>query len=897
MPQSSRIFLKNRALGYVSNHVPCITRYIPLRQENIIVTCVGKAFHSYSANHLSLLTVSDQTEESISCLVAQNKRIFTATGSVIQSWKRSSVIFRTYKGHISRIHLLLPLGPYIVSVDETNILKVWTISTQEVFLDLTFDLPTFRITAIVHPHTYVNKILLGSEQGRMQLWNLKTSKLVHTFDGWNSAITVLEQSTALDVVGVGLADGRIILHNLKYDKTIVHFSQDWGPVTDLSFRTDGPPIMVSGTLVGHVVIWDLEERRVASQILDAHDGLVSSVICLSGEPIMVTSSPDNSVKMWIFDQPDKGGRLLRKREGHEAQPSQVRFYPANENHILCSGGRTMRVFNVINESMNYSMGRASYNRKATKKKVPFSENLLMPKIVEFSLSTSRAKEWDNIGATHVGIPLVTTWSYEKRRLGEHKLLPSRWTNANRTTLNVHATSVHVTNCGNFIVIGYSSGHVDRFNIQSGLHRCTYGDPVAHKGQIRGVTVDPLNQFVITGCNEGLMKFWEFVPKKGTTRATRFIKIALGEPISFFRNHEESSLIVVILDDFSFVLVDIETKKVVRTFVGHTAQITDVTFSPDARWVITASVDTTIRTWDIPTCSLIDVFKVDSPCISLSMSPSGQYLATTHVGYIGIFLWSNKTLFSHVSLKPIKESDELPLLSLPHSTGVETAIELDNDEDVEEDEMETDNDMKSAEQIESLITLSGLSTSRWANLLDIDTIKARNKPKEPVTPQAAPFFLPTIPGLELKFDLNRDPTEEERLKTISLDALSSCTTFAQLLAESVKSNDYNLILMKLKSMGPSAVYTELNSFNFDMNNCEIRIEQFLILINYMFTSNKNFELAQSYLGLLMKIHGDTISQSTSLLGKLNEIEKVQQASWDKIQKDLQYCLCVIDSLKV
>ena len=36
--------------------------------------------------------------------------------------------------------------------------------------------------------------------------------------------------------------------------------------------------------------------------------------------------------------------------------------------------------------------------------------------------------------------------------------------------------VDITSCGNFGVIGYSSGHVDMYNLQSGIHRGSYGDP-------------------------------------------------------------------------------------------------------------------------------------------------------------------------------------------------------------------------------------------------------------------------------------------------------------------------------------------------------------------------------------------------------------------------------------
>jgi U3 small nucleolar RNA-associated protein 21 len=45
------------------------------------------------------------------------------------------------------------------------------------------------------------------------------------------------QAPAVDVVAVGLANGQIVLHNLKFDETVMKFTQDWGPVTTITFRT------------------------------------------------------------------------------------------------------------------------------------------------------------------------------------------------------------------------------------------------------------------------------------------------------------------------------------------------------------------------------------------------------------------------------------------------------------------------------------------------------------------------------------------------------------------------------------------------------------------------------------------------------------------------------------
>ena len=53
-------------------------------------------------------------------------------------------------------------------------------------------------------------------------------------------------------------------------------------------------------------------------------------------------------------------------------------------------------------------------------------------------------------------------------------------------------------------------------------------------------------------------------------------------------------------------------------------------------------------------------------------------------------------------------------------------------------------------------------------MNLDVIKAKNKPKAPPKkPKAAPFFLPTIPGLSTQFDLSaveKAAAEEDSLKS-------------------------------------------------------------------------------------------------------------------------------------
>ena len=61
---------------------------------------------------------------------------------------------------------------------------------------------------------------------------------------------------------------------------------------------------------------------------------------------------------------------------------------------------------------------------------------------------------------------------------------------------------------------------------------------------------------------------------------------------------------------------------------------------------------------------MDCFVLDEPVTSLDMSPLGEYLVTTHVDNLGVYLWSNMTLYTHVNLRPLPENFEPHTIMLP-----------------------------------------------------------------------------------------------------------------------------------------------------------------------------------------------------------------------------------------
>lgn len=187
----------------------------------------------------------------------------------------------------------------------------------------------------------------------------------------------------------------------------------------------------------------------------------------------------------------------------------------------------------------------------------------------------------------------------------------------------------------------------------------------------------------------------------------------------------SGMLAVSTDDFTVLIIDCDVRKIVRKFVGHSNKISDMAFSADSRWLLTASMDCLIKCWDLPSGKLIDCFKFDKAPTSLCLSPTSEFLATTHVNEIGVYLWSNKTLYSHVSLKQLPDDYEplnqveMPTTSLNESNGKDVDLEA----DIGEDDYNNYKNYTSPEQIDlDLVTLSLLPESRWKNLVNLDIIR-------------------------------------------------------------------------------------------------------------------------------------------------------------------------------
>eukprot|EP00049_Salpingoeca_infusionum_P000432 m.39941 g.39941 ORF g.39941 m.39941 type:complete len:966 (-) comp10369_c0_seq2:520-3417(-) len=952
---SSLLFQPFRCVGAITSHVPFATQ--TRAQDTFVTTVVGDSYHVYNCKKLNLVFVG-HVGKPIHAITCAGPLTFAACGSTVVA-KRRDVSIRTYDQHSGDVLLMLPFGSHLITVDATNVVRVLDVASTDTFCTLEdFSSLKFTITALSHPSTYINKILFGSRCGRLQLWNIKTCKLLYTFKGWGSAVNVLEQAPAVDIMGIGLESGKIVIHDIKFDETLMTFTHEGGPVTSLSFRTDGEPFLASGNALGTIAIWNLEEKRLHTFMSYCHQKPVASLQYLASQPLLLSSSEDNTLKLWIFDNPDGSARVLRSREGHSAPPNKIRWYGEKGHNILSAGtDRALRDVCVIKDERSRELSQGHLVRRA-KAAGRTANDMRLPAIVDFSSAVTREKDWDNVATCHRSKLDVCLWSYEKRVLGHSTVeLPKKGSitamrgastrkrkqakrraqakeaardtpaaaqakeDAGATVARAqHPTAqrTHVTACGNFVIVGYSDGQVHRYNMQSARHRLAYGHPYAHDDIVTGIASDAINSFVVSCSRDKTIKMWNF--DQGILVAT----VTSKTPVTQMRLNTNNNLLAFACVDTAIRLFDTDVKKVVRLFSGHQGRITDMSWSPDGRWLLTAAMDMTVRVWDIPSGRMLSWFSVPSAVTSIDMSPQGDFLATTHVDELGIFLWVNRSMFGEVTHKILSaeaiEDGEAPMIALPlvsmtrRPAQKRSGDDQDEDEDqddadheadvadyakafeVEEgDEVATTEAFKSPEQLSTeLVTLSSLPRSRWQNLHKLDVIRERNKPTEaPKAPVRAPFFLSVIPGLQPQFK----PEEEVEVKSKSKSFIvsgSDLSKFQRLLLAGKESGDFADLLEMIKSLGIGAVDFEIKSLTaYDEGD---QYEAFLQFLLFLLDSKNNFELCQAYSNAFFTSHGSELIQFKTLIPLLEQLKTKMDDAWLQVDGLLQYSLCMLTYFK-
>ena len=724
---------------------------------------------------------------------------------------------------------------------------------------------------VAQPPTYMNKVVVGCRSGACQLWNISTGQQLYEFSGWGSAVHCLDPSPALDVVAFGLDDGRVVLHNLKFDETILVFkdaalgsglavspgtasarpapgrraTQPAVCVRFVDMGGGGAPLLAVAGTEGAITLWDLEKRRLHTVIRAAHDGPVVSLHFSEKDRVLMSTGADNSIKHWAVGQDgDTQCRLLRFRCGHSGPPTTIRYYRDGQCILSAGMDKSFRFFSTIQDQQSRELSQHHVQRRAKRLKIR-EEELKLPPVQALAFSELRERDWCNIVTAHEGEVSAYTWRLGKFALGEYLLQPPERESGILLPKAKVVTSVAVTCCGSSALVGSAGGRLDRYNLQSGIHgggfyrsfpksrkaaKSGAEMQFAHDGAVMGVCSDLCNTTVITG-GDSCLRVWDF-----KTRRQVGEDLGVGGQVSKIAHHRPTHMVAAVAGG-NTLLFDIISRQVVRRFPGRGGDITDLEFSEDGFWLLSSSLDCTVTVWDVPSGKALQVLHLSRPVTSVSLTPKRDMLATTHADMIGIYLWANQVTYCPGSDDVVSPSTQpiplaLPVLNADLNFEESAPLEVQHDlgqgaEAGGRDELPIPPDWLEApvDDVHSseppiplaphLATTSSLPRSAWHSLMHLDEIKERNRPKEaPKKPEAAPFFLPTVSTLERNpvFDLGGDEKEdlEEKGSKVLRGAFGDAQSkFLSAVKRGAESDNFAEAFALLRSMTPSAIHGEIH----------------------------------------------------------------------------------------
>lgn len=882
-------------------------------------------------------------------------------------------------------------GSWIVGCCDTQLL-VWKSAAYELYTILQGSSPVPFTGCMTSLPTFLNKILVGREDGTAEIWNVSSGKLVYTLlppAADYGAISALQPTPALSLVAIAYETGPLIIQDIRTDTEVIRLNSSGTPITSISFRTDGlgagddgrkaGVMATASSSIGDVTLWDLNNGgRKAGVLRGAHDsptktapGGVSKIKFLAGQAVLVSSGLDNSLKTWIFDETPFSAipRTLHQRSGHGAPVTRLMFLPSASDGsddngkwlMSASKDRSLWGWSLRRDGQSTELSQGNVNNKAKKQGLLAAgdrqgmEDLKAPPITCIACSLNRdggigampGKQpiwhsagklkgkststessamtgWESVLTGHEGDKKARTWFWGRKRAG-------RW--AFETGDGGNVSSVAISPCGTFALVGSDQGGIDMFNLQSGIHRTRFparltpmqakqlrvdlqkdgllveddGKKKFYRGQgkhtsaVTGLAVDSLNKTVISAGADGKIKFWDF--STGLLRHQIDWSTATG--ITGMKYHRSSELAAFLSTDGCIRVVDTSTCKLIRELwpsrsANSSLQgrpIADFCFSNDGRW-ITAASEQLVFVWDLPTGHLIDAFKLLAACTALAFSPTGEFLATASADSVGVDIWSNRTLFTHVPTRHITDAELEQILAFdaqaPTASGEGSRAPIaDATEEVSDDEdvlLDSDLDNTINNLSSSLLSLSLVPRSRWQNLLHLDLIRQRNKPiAPPKKPEKAPFFLPSLQDRQAVQSASAPEQdlaelEKERSRIVKMNRTGAQSAFTSLLVAAGETDDFVPFVEHFKGLSPAAADVEIRSLSGEGDELVCFVRALVALLR----SRRDFELGQAWMAVFLRVHGDVVVEDEDLRAVVEEWQAALSEEMERVQRLVGYC---------
>ena len=854
-----------------------------LGSEHFITASVGRSFHVYDCEDLQLAYLSRTLPGEIGAVLGFRESSIVSVGSHIMIFHKMKELAQLV-GHTEDVVSLVSLGDsFLVSVSKSEVL-VWQLPNVTRQMDPISEplAPVrkldigFSVSSVISVPTYVNKMLFAGTQGELELWNINKGQRIYEFKSIKrsetSCITALAAAPVLDVVGLGYADGTISVLNLKSDEVVMSLNQkEHGGVTSMSFRHDSVGgQLVTGTERGDLVVWDLNKRSIHSFHKKIHPGGVSTTEFLDNLPLMISAGcSDNALMVHIFDLPDHGCRVLRERRGFTADLSIMMHY--GEHDLVVAGTNSQRHtsevgrLNLIQAQQNRVWSQKNLHNQTSGKGslMPwkFRNMHQLPPVKSMSLCEDKLRhyDWPTVITAHEGLPDAYVWNPHQEAL-VNRMLIVPW----KSTTGAKAPAVAqvaVSTCGNYGVVGLETGEIHRFNLQSCYHRGLVG---CMEASIK--TLKFLSSRDLLSADAQSIKLWKVVPRPALVSTLTCVSdIDQVETHGFLCAvaHKTERLVSII---------DLHADKIVRK-ISVTDQVTSMTWAEGGKWIAIATKDKRMVVYEIPTAMVIDRVEFESPVKCMRFMYKNAHLVTSHEdGQGSLRVWQNIALLHGPG--PVTD----------HFLPIEDQAEDKSSKREREPEI-VEVSVKKTRVAENEVVVFG--GTRWQQILKLDEIKERNKPRKAAEkPKSAPFFLPVkYQGVQPVFAA---PIEEFSTDDLKAEPKSQKNSEGNGFIRLLREKKWESVESHLLNLSPSGVHICLSELEDD----EEGLNGFIEFLAHKTSQGHLIDLTATLTSLFLKQYGSELRGRSAFDKNLELLWQATKSRQSKFEADTDQLQCLV-----
>jgi WD40 repeat protein/serine/threonine protein kinase len=459
-------------------------------------------------------------------------------------------------------------------------------------------------------------VLSGSRDKTIRLWELSTGNCIRTLQGHTGPVSSLAISPDSRYIVSGSWDKTLRLWELSTGSCIRTFEGHTDDVSSVAISPDGRYVLSAGwdkTLR----LWELSTGNCI-RTFEGHTGGVSSVAISPDGRYVLSTGWDITIRLWELST----GNCIRTFRGHTFVVNSVSISLDGRYALSGSADKTIRIWEVSTgnciRTFQRDIGEIEFVAFSSDGRYMLSGGRDHT-IRLWELSTGnciRTLQGHTGPVSSLAISpdsrYIVSGSWDKTlrlwRLGgiseRMPFIPVK----PRGIMELNADSTRFN-----ALISESNTHLSFDKPKEAYTKVIEAQQIPGYSQ-SSEALDLLYRIGMNGLRSGIRSGWHIRTFKGHNKPVR--SLAISPDGMYVMSGSIESIIR---------LWELSTGECIRTLQGHTSSVTSVSFSPDGRYAVSGSADNTIRIWELSTGECIGTLQGHtSSATSVSFSPDGEH---------------------------------------------------------------------------------------------------------------------------------------------------------------------------------------------------------------------------------------------------------------------------------